>query len=182
MICYVICIIARWDKSEDQRPSGSSQAPSRRATVMLLTAWRALALDEEPLDKETEEKRADALRDLKEGRSLTSQEVRRMLESSWCFRSSTRPEQQNPSRKYSITSSSSFLAFSLHLEVRYLDPNPSPIQLSLLPQLFFTTGRSNLSHKFTIRRENLSNYFLLKSHLRGTYVRRAPMTEKYLGD
>ena len=42
----------------------------------------SLALDEEPLDKETEEKIAEALRDLKEGRSLTSQEVRRMLESS----------------------------------------------------------------------------------------------------
>lgn len=40
----------------------------------------SLALDEEPLDKETEEKMAEALRDLKEGRSLTSQEGRRMLE------------------------------------------------------------------------------------------------------
>jgi len=40
------------------------------------------ALDEEPLDAETEEKIAVALKDLKEGRSLTSQEVRKMLESS----------------------------------------------------------------------------------------------------
>jgi len=42
----------------------------------------SIALDEEPLDPETQEKIAQALKDLKEGRSITSQEVRKMLESS----------------------------------------------------------------------------------------------------
>jgi predicted CopG family antitoxin len=40
----------------------------------------SLALDEEPLDPETEEKIAVALKDIKEGRSFSSQEVRKMLE------------------------------------------------------------------------------------------------------
>ena len=40
------------------------------------------ALDEEPLDPETEEKIGVALIDIKEGRSLASQEVKKMLESS----------------------------------------------------------------------------------------------------
>ena len=41
-----------------------------------------IALDEEPLDSKTEDRIAEALNDLKEGRYLTSQEVRKMLESS----------------------------------------------------------------------------------------------------
>jgi predicted transcriptional regulator len=40
----------------------------------------SLALDEEPLDPETEEKIAVALKDIEEGRSFSSQEVRKMLE------------------------------------------------------------------------------------------------------
>ncbi|VVB71818.1 Uncharacterised protein [uncultured archaeon] len=42
----------------------------------------SIILDEEPLDSETEKKIDEALKDLKEGRSFTSQEVRKMLESS----------------------------------------------------------------------------------------------------
>ena len=42
----------------------------------------SFALDEEPLDPETKERIADALKDLKEGRSFTSMEVKEMLESS----------------------------------------------------------------------------------------------------
>lgn len=42
----------------------------------------SIALDEEPLNPETQEKIAQALKDLKEGRSFTSQEIREMLESS----------------------------------------------------------------------------------------------------
>jgi predicted transcriptional regulator len=42
----------------------------------------SFALDEEPLDPETKERIAEALKDLKEGRSFTSMEVREMLESS----------------------------------------------------------------------------------------------------
>ena len=42
----------------------------------------SFALDEEPLDQETQEKIVEAMKDLKEGRSFTSQEVRKMLESS----------------------------------------------------------------------------------------------------
>jgi predicted transcriptional regulator len=42
----------------------------------------SFALDEEPLDPETQEKIVQALKDLKEGRSFTSQEIREMLESS----------------------------------------------------------------------------------------------------
>jgi predicted transcriptional regulator len=42
----------------------------------------SIALDEEPLDPETQEKIAQALKDLKEGRSFTSQEISKMLESS----------------------------------------------------------------------------------------------------
>ncbi len=42
----------------------------------------SFALDEEPLDPEIEERIAEALRDLKEGRSFTSREIRKMLESS----------------------------------------------------------------------------------------------------
>ena len=42
----------------------------------------SIALDEEPLDPETQEKIYQALKDLKEGRSFTSQEIRKMLESS----------------------------------------------------------------------------------------------------
>jgi predicted transcriptional regulator len=42
----------------------------------------SFALDEETLDSETEEKIAEALKDLKEGRFFTSQEVMKMLESS----------------------------------------------------------------------------------------------------
>ena len=42
----------------------------------------SIALDEEPLDPETQEKIAQAFKDLKEGRSFTSQEIREMLESS----------------------------------------------------------------------------------------------------
>jgi predicted transcriptional regulator len=42
----------------------------------------SIALDEEPLDLETQEKIAQALKDLKEGRSFTGDEVRKMLESS----------------------------------------------------------------------------------------------------
>jgi predicted transcriptional regulator len=42
----------------------------------------SIALDEEPLDPETQEKITQALKDLKEGRSFTSQEIRKMLESS----------------------------------------------------------------------------------------------------
>jgi predicted transcriptional regulator len=41
-----------------------------------------IALEEEPLDLETQDKIAEALNDLKEGRYLTSQEIRMMLESS----------------------------------------------------------------------------------------------------
>ena len=41
-----------------------------------------IALDEEPLDSKTEDRIAEALNDLKEGKYLTSQEVRKMLESS----------------------------------------------------------------------------------------------------
>ena len=41
-----------------------------------------IALDQEPLDPETQERIEEALNDLKEGRYLTSQEVRKMLESS----------------------------------------------------------------------------------------------------
>jgi predicted transcriptional regulator len=41
-----------------------------------------IALEEEPLDQETQERIAEALNDLKEGRYLTSQEIRMMLESS----------------------------------------------------------------------------------------------------
>lgn len=40
------------------------------------------ALDEEPLDLETQAKIAEAMKDLKEGRYFTSQEIRKMLESS----------------------------------------------------------------------------------------------------
>lgn len=42
----------------------------------------SFALDEEPLDPETKKRIAEALKDLKEGRSFTSMEVREMLESS----------------------------------------------------------------------------------------------------
>ena len=42
----------------------------------------SVALDGEPLDPETQEKIYQALKDLKEGRSFTSQEIRKMLESS----------------------------------------------------------------------------------------------------
>ena len=42
----------------------------------------SFALDEEPIDPETQDKIAEALKDLKEGRSFTSQEIRKMLESS----------------------------------------------------------------------------------------------------
>ena len=42
----------------------------------------SFALDEEPLDPETKERITEALKDLKEGRSFTSIEVREMLESS----------------------------------------------------------------------------------------------------
>ncbi len=42
----------------------------------------SFALDEEPLDPETKERIAEALKDLKEGRSFTSREIREMLESS----------------------------------------------------------------------------------------------------
>jgi len=41
-----------------------------------------IALDQEPLDPEIQERIEEALNDLKEGRYLTSQEVRKMLESS----------------------------------------------------------------------------------------------------
>lgn len=41
-----------------------------------------IVLDEEPLDPKTQDRIADALNDLKEGQYLTSQEVRKMLESS----------------------------------------------------------------------------------------------------
>ena len=41
-----------------------------------------IALYEEPLDPETQEKIAQALKDLKEGRSFTSQEISKMLD---CF-------------------------------------------------------------------------------------------------
>jgi len=41
-----------------------------------------IALYEEPLDPETQEKIAQALKDLKEGRSFTIQEISKMLESS----------------------------------------------------------------------------------------------------
>jgi hypothetical protein len=41
----------------------------------------SFALDEEPLDPETKERIAEALKDLKEGRSFTSKQVREMLES-----------------------------------------------------------------------------------------------------
>ena len=41
-----------------------------------------IALDQEPLDPETQERIEEALNDIKEGRYLTSQEVRKMLESS----------------------------------------------------------------------------------------------------
>jgi hypothetical protein len=42
----------------------------------------SFALDEEPLDPETKERITEALIDLKEGRSLTSKQVKEMLESS----------------------------------------------------------------------------------------------------
>ena len=42
----------------------------------------SIALDEEPLDPETQEKIYQALKDLKEGRSFTSKEISKMLESS----------------------------------------------------------------------------------------------------
>jgi len=42
----------------------------------------SIALEEEPLDQETKDKIAEALNDLKEGRYLTSQEIRMMLEPS----------------------------------------------------------------------------------------------------
>jgi predicted transcriptional regulator len=42
----------------------------------------SIALEEEPLDQETQERIMEALNDLKEGRYLTSQEIRMMLESS----------------------------------------------------------------------------------------------------
>ena len=42
----------------------------------------SIALDEEPFDPETQKKITQALKDLKEGRSFTSQEIRKMLESS----------------------------------------------------------------------------------------------------
>jgi predicted transcriptional regulator len=42
----------------------------------------SFALDEGSLDPETEEKISEALKDLKEGRFFTSQEVSKMLESS----------------------------------------------------------------------------------------------------
>ncbi len=41
-----------------------------------------IVLEEEPLDQETQERIAEALNDLKEGRYLTCQEIRIMLESS----------------------------------------------------------------------------------------------------
>lgn len=41
-----------------------------------------IALDEEPLDSKTQDRIAEALKDLKEGRYLTRQEIRKMLESS----------------------------------------------------------------------------------------------------
>jgi len=41
-----------------------------------------IALDEEPLTQETQDRIAIALDDLKEGRYLTNQEIRKMLESS----------------------------------------------------------------------------------------------------
>ncbi len=40
------------------------------------------ALDEEPLDPETQERIIEAVEDLKEGRFITSQQIRKMLESS----------------------------------------------------------------------------------------------------
>jgi predicted transcriptional regulator len=40
------------------------------------------ALDEEPLDPETKKRIAEALKDLKEGRYFTSQDVKEILESS----------------------------------------------------------------------------------------------------
>lgn len=42
----------------------------------------SIALDEEPLTQETKDRIAIALDDLKEGRYLTSQEIRKILESS----------------------------------------------------------------------------------------------------
>jgi hypothetical protein len=42
----------------------------------------SFALDEEPLDPQTKERIAEALIDLKEGRSFTSKQVKEMLESS----------------------------------------------------------------------------------------------------
>ncbi len=41
-----------------------------------------IALEEEPLDQETKDKITEALNDLKDGRYLTRQEIRMMLESS----------------------------------------------------------------------------------------------------
>jgi predicted transcriptional regulator len=41
----------------------------------------SFALDEEPLDPQAKERIAEALRDLKEGRSFTSKQVKEMLES-----------------------------------------------------------------------------------------------------
>ncbi|MGV8174874.1 MAG: DUF7557 family protein [Methanothrix sp.] len=41
-----------------------------------------IALDEEPLDSITQDRIAESLNDLKEGRYKTSQEIRKMLESS----------------------------------------------------------------------------------------------------
>ena len=41
-----------------------------------------IALEEEPLDQETQDKIVEALDDLKEGRYLTSQQIRMMLDSS----------------------------------------------------------------------------------------------------
>lgn len=41
-----------------------------------------LAIDEEPLDQETLKRIDEAMKDIKEGRSFTSQDVRKMLESS----------------------------------------------------------------------------------------------------
>lgn len=41
-----------------------------------------IVLDEDPIDQKTQDRIAEALNDLKEGRYLTSQEIRMMLESS----------------------------------------------------------------------------------------------------
>ena len=42
----------------------------------------SIAIDEEPLDPETQEKITQALKDLKEGRSFSGKEIHKILESS----------------------------------------------------------------------------------------------------